>query len=121
MASEDVKTEVAEVEGSTTILTKEAPGDWAGKEGKHIPVLAVEGDKATVTVPHGMAGDHWIQFIWAKNQEGEVIAAVKLTPEDQPTLAFDVPAGTASITAFESCNLHGVWSSDATALAPASL
>ena len=56
-------------------------------------------------VPHGMADDHWIEYIWAKNQDGAVIAIIKLAATDSPTLEFDVPDGTTSITAFEMCNL----------------
>ena len=63
-----------------------------------------------------MAEDHWIEFVWAKDQVGTVIAVVKLSATDSPTLSFDVPASATAITGFESCNLHGTWASEPTAL-----
>jgi desulfoferrodoxin (superoxide reductase-like protein) len=59
-----------------------------------------------------MEEDHWIQWVWAKNQDGTIVAVVKLAATDTPELTFDVPEGTTSITGFESCNKHGVWKSD---------
>jgi hypothetical protein len=52
----------------------------------------------------GMDEQHWIDAIWAKNQNGEVIAVTILAFTDVPELSFDVPEGTSSITAFGSCN-----------------
>mmetsp|Transcript_19044 Transcript_19044/g.28786 ORF Transcript_19044/g.28786 Transcript_19044/m.28786 type:complete len:112 (+) Transcript_19044:50-385(+) len=106
------KTEVEAI--STEILTAEAPGKWAGKEGKHIPTVTVADGKVTVSVPHGMADDHWINYIWCKTDD-KIIAITKLTPTDKPELVFDKPE-VKEIVAYESCNLHGVW-----ATAPISL
>ena len=61
----------------------------------------------------GMAEDHWIEYIWAKNEAGDIVAAVKLAFTDKPELSFDLPAGATAITGFESCNKHGNWTSDA--------
>mmetsp|Transcript_1908 Transcript_1908/g.2768 ORF Transcript_1908/g.2768 Transcript_1908/m.2768 type:complete len:115 (-) Transcript_1908:355-699(-) len=110
--AEEWKAAVAEKE-ATGILTAEAPGDWAGKEGKHVPQVTVEQSQCTVSVPHGMADDHWIEYVWAKNQDGAVIAVIKLTATDEPKLSFAVPEGTTSVTGFEACNQHGVWASAA--------
>lgn len=63
-----------------------------------------------------MAGDHWIELVWAKDGAGRVVAAAKLSPSDAPSLTFAAPAGASSLTAFESCNLHGTWASEPTAL-----
>jgi len=62
-----------------------------------------------------MADDHFIEYIWAKDASGAVIAAVKLTAADSPTLSFALPAGCAEVTGFEWCNKHGTWASAATA------
>ena len=35
------------------VLTAASPGAWAGKEGKHVPVITVADGVATVSVPHG--------------------------------------------------------------------
>ena len=95
-----------------SVLSAASPGEWAGKEGTHVPQLEVENGKAKITVPHGMADEHWINYVWAKDGAGKVIASVELKPTDTPTLEFDVPDGVSSITAFESCNLHSVWQSE---------
>lgn len=95
------------------MLTASAPGEFAGKEGKHVPKLELKDGKATITVGHGMEEAHWIQYIWAKNEAGKVLGSVKLAHTDTPTLTLVVPAGTKTITALEACNLHGVWASDA--------
>lgn len=63
-----------------------------------------------------MAEDHFIELIWAKNEAGAVVASVKLGPNDKPELTFPVPEGTTTLTAFEYCNKHGTWSSEAVAL-----
>lgn len=60
-----------------------------------------------MTVPHGMADDHWIEFIWAKNQDGDFIAGAQLTPADKPELSFALPEGTTAVTGLEFCNQHG--------------
>jgi desulfoferrodoxin (superoxide reductase-like protein) len=51
-----------------------------------------------------MAEDHYIEYVWAKNQDGVVEAAVHLKLSATAELDFDVPEGTTSITGFESCN-----------------
>jgi superoxide reductase len=108
---EALKAEILAVEGKG-VHTAAAPGEFAGKEGKHVPKIEVKDSKATVTVGHGMEEAHWIQYIWAKDEGGSMIGAVKLAHTDTPTLTLDVPAGVKSVTAFESCNLHGVWKAD---------
>ena len=113
--------------GAAAVLTAERPGEWKGKEGKHVPAMTaaskggagggspsdkdVSAVAVTVTVPHSMDAEHFIELIWAKDQDGRVVAAKQLAPGDAPSLTFTAPAGTTSVTAFESCNLHGVWAS----------
>mmetsp|Transcript_3041 Transcript_3041/g.7845 ORF Transcript_3041/g.7845 Transcript_3041/m.7845 type:complete len:112 (+) Transcript_3041:50-385(+) len=105
--AESWKSEVSKV---TEFLTAAAPGKWAGKDGKHVPVVTVADDKVTVKVPHGMADDHWIEYIWVK-AGGDIVAIIKLTPTDTPELVFDKPAGVSEIVAYEKCNLHDTWMS----------
>ena len=47
--AEEWKTTVAEKE-AVGILTAAAPGDFAGKEGKHVPTVSVTDGKATLAV-----------------------------------------------------------------------
>ena len=106
---------MAALEAKGPIYTAAAPGEF--NAAKHVPVVEVSADgQCTVTVPHGMAADHWIEYIWAKDASGAVLASVKLSPEDTPSLTFAVPAGAGAITGFEACNMHGVWSSVPTAV-----
>jgi len=77
--------------------------------------IGAEGAQVTVKVPHGMADDHWIEFVWVK-AGGDIIAIIKLTPTDTPVLVFDKPADVSEIVAYESCNLHGVWASSPIAI-----
>mmetsp|Transcript_29100 Transcript_29100/g.65132 ORF Transcript_29100/g.65132 Transcript_29100/m.65132 type:complete len:542 (+) Transcript_29100:41-1666(+) len=121
-AEEDWKAAVGELEAAAggPVLTAEAPGEWAGKEAKHVPSVSVSENKkeCTVTMGHGMDADHFIQYIWAKNQAGEVIAGIKLSPGEgtKAELKFSIPEGTTTVSAYEACNLHGVWSSSAISL-----
>ena len=88
------------------VLSMAQPAAWAGKEGKHVPVVAQGGGRVTVVVPHDMAADHFIEFVWARcDATGKILKVVKLAPTDKPEITFEVPAGVVSITAFESCNL----------------
>lgn len=91
------------------ILTEEEPGKWAGKQGGHVPKASKEGDKLVVKVEHGMAAEHWIQFIWCRSKAGKLLGAVKLKHTDKPELELKLPAGVDAVICYESCNLHGVW------------
>ena len=110
--AQSVQMNVAALPEVDTVLSAAAPGEWEGKEGKHVPQLTVEDGKATITVPHGMDDDHFINFIWAKDAEGKVVASAELKASDEPKLEFEVPEGCSVLTAYESCNLHSVWCSE---------
>jgi desulfoferrodoxin-like iron-binding protein len=109
-----VAEEITALEANGPIYTAADPGTF--NAAKHVPVVSAKAEDGacTVSVPHGMAADHFIEYIWAKNAAGEVFASVKLTAEDKPELTFAVPEGVGSFTAFEACNMHGVWTSDPT-------
>jgi desulfoferrodoxin (superoxide reductase-like protein) len=110
-----VAEEAAALEAKGPIYTAAAPGDFSAA--KHVPVVAVAADgTCKVSVPHGMAADHFIQYLWAKDAAGVMVASVKLMPEDKPELTFAVLEGAGSITAFEACSQHGVWASEPTAV-----
>jgi superoxide reductase len=115
-ATEGWQAAAVALEAKGPIYTAASPGD--SSTAKHVPLVAVAADgTCNVSVPHGMAADHFIQYLWAKDSaSGVVVAGVQLMPEDKPELTFAVPAGVGSITAFEACNLHGVWASEPTTL-----
>mmetsp|Transcript_5910 Transcript_5910/g.7669 ORF Transcript_5910/g.7669 Transcript_5910/m.7669 type:complete len:125 (-) Transcript_5910:175-549(-) len=94
-------------------LTTAEPGKWAGKEGKHVPSLAVEDGKVNIACEkHPMEEAHWVNYLWAKNQDGELIAIQAFVFTDKPVFTFDVPEGVTSITAYGACNLHDAWATD---------
>ena len=108
-----LKSEIEALEAKG-ILTASAPGPFAGKEGKHVPLCEVKDGKATVTVNgHGMEEAHWMDYIYAKDADsGALIGAVKLAYTDPTHATFPVPAGTKNVAGYNSCNLHGTWKSE---------
>merc|ERR1712190_714140 len=96
---------------------------------KHRPYLRISGTQATVVVGLGAvpghAGQpihpmvtstnasvvHWIDFIYAKDQNGAVVAMRDLgASEAAPaTLVFDIPVGTTQLVPYEHCNKHGLF------------
>ena len=72
---------------------------------KHVPVI--EEKKVKVgSVEHPMTGEHYIEWIEATSEEGE-IAKVFLKPGEKP----EVKLSFNPISARAYCNLHGLWKS----------
>uniref|UniRef100_A0A7R9YEN7 Desulfoferrodoxin ferrous iron-binding domain-containing protein n=1 Tax=Pinguiococcus pyrenoidosus TaxID=172671 RepID=A0A7R9YEN7_9STRA len=122
MADSEVLAAIAAMEADNEVLTAEAPGPWAGKEGKHVPLLSLADGKASVVVPHGMDDSHFIQYIYIKNPDGDVVAAVEYKVGEmdgvaQGTLEVDTPEGAADLTPYAYCNEHGLWKGDSVAVA----
>ena len=85
-----------------------------GAPEKHIPVVEVNGDEVTVTIPHVMDPDkpHYIQYVWLTNTENGKILLSKgflATDESPPTLTANVPSNIDEVTPMCFCNLHGLW------------
>jgi desulfoferrodoxin (superoxide reductase-like protein) len=94
----------------TGVLTPEAPGQWAGKEGSHTPVATVSGQSITVITKHEMTTEHWIHAIYLRDQDGKVVGMVALKPTDAEAKGtFSVPTGTTTVTPYSFCNKHGLW------------
>lgn len=66
--------------------------------------MSVKLGKAKVSVPHPMSDVHFIKYIWAKNQDNKIIAAVKLKSNEVADLEFFIPKGTTAISGYEACN-----------------
>lgn len=82
----------------------------AAKE-KHVPVLSLNGNILTVTVgsvPHPMTAPHYIVFIAVDN--GGVETIVPLDFSKGAAVATVTVDPKKPITAYEYCNLHGLWS-----------
>lgn len=89
--------------GELVANSVEAPGE------KHIPVITRKGDTVTVTVasvPHPMMEEHYIQ--WIALEQGGRMQRIQLNPGEAPEAVFPV-WGDSPVTAYEYCNLHGLW------------
>jgi superoxide reductase len=83
----------------------------AGPE-KHVPVVEVSGDRVEVTVGsvlHPMVEKHYIQWIYLLTEKGGQRKA--LNPGEEPKATFSL-VDDKPISAFEYCNLHGLWKTD---------
>ena len=93
---------------------------------KHTPYLEVVNGTATVTVGNGdveggvyhpmvASGDpsqvHWVNHIYVMDQNDKIIALKAMDPTDgvPAQFSFTVPEGVTQLTAYEFCNLHGLW------------
>lgn len=77
---------------------------------KHVPVVEIEGNKVTVkigSVTHPMTEEHYIQWIYLETKEG--VQAKCLQPGEEPKAVFVLNEGNEVVSAYEYCNLHGLW------------
>ncbi len=78
---------------------------------KHIPVVAVDGDKVTVrvgSVEHPMTDAHLIEWIYLETEKGA--QKKKLTSADKPYAEF-ILVNDKPKAVYAYCNLHGLWKS----------
>jgi len=75
--------------------------------------ISVRGGGGSTTSLHPQAhGSHWIEFVYAKDQDGNVVCSHRFSEDETaPTHACTEPLGTSvtSVTSYEYCNLHGLW------------
>lgn len=91
-------------------MTELVPGSTDAAQEKHVPVIAQEGTKVTVTVgsvAHPMAEEHYIEWIILETTNGSQKRDLK--PGAQPTAEFALTEGEEAVAAYEHCNLHGLW------------
>ena len=75
---------------------------------KHIPIISKNGSEITVSVSeitHPMEEKHYIPLIAAHNEDTVVFKCQK--PGQESSLLKTTLDG--SVTAYEWCNLHGLW------------
>lgn len=92
-------------------LAELVPNTSEGAGEKHLPVITVSGDTVTVevgSVEHPMTEDHYIQWIYLETKCGGQIKY--LTPSDSPKAEFTL-INDEVISAYEYCNIHGLWQS----------
>lgn len=90
------------------------PGISDGASEKHVPVITVDGPKVTVAVgavEHPSTPQHYIQWITLETKKGA--QRVDLAPGDVPTAEFMLTEGDEVIAAYEYCNLHELWMTNA--------
>jgi superoxide reductase len=83
-----------------------------GAKEKHVPVVKVTGDTVEVTIGsvlHPMIPEHFIQWIYLQTKKGG--QRKRLSPGEEPKAVF-VLKDDEPVTAFEYCNLHGLWKAD---------
>jgi superoxide reductase len=81
---------------------------------KHVPVIERSGDQVTVkigSVPHPMLDEHYIQ--WVEIIQGDTVRRVAFKPGDAPEATFASVDPDEAVTAYEYCNLHGLWAAKA--------
>ena len=90
---------------------------------KHEPYLEIAADRTmTISVRGGGGsttalhpqthGKHWIEFVYVKDQDGKVVCkhqfdAAETSPVHKCPDAL--PASVTTVTSYEYCNLHGLW------------
>lgn len=89
------------------------PGSVDAAAEKHVPAIAVEGDKVVVTVgevEHPMAPEHYIEWIALQTEQGA--QRKLLNPGDKPEAVFALAGGDKLVAALAYCNLHGLWKAE---------
>lgn len=81
---------------------------------KHVPIITKDGNIITVdvgSVPHPMVKEHYIMWIYLQTKKGG--QRKNLIPGEKPMATFALTEDDEVITAFEYCNIHGLWKADA--------
>lgn len=81
---------------------------------KHVPVIEIEANKVTVkigSVTHPMVQEHFIQWIYLITKQGAQRKC--LSPGEEPVAVFALAEGDEVVSAYEYCNLHGLWKKEA--------
>ena len=89
------------------------PGTSDGAAEKHVPVYEAKDGRVFVKVgsaEHPMTEAHYIEWIMLETKEGRQRKTLK--PGDKPVASFALTDGDAVISAYEYCNLHGLWKSN---------
>lgn len=77
---------------------------------KHIPVITINANKIIVEVgqiPHPMLDEHYIEWIALETTKGAYFKY--LHPKDEPKAEFYIASDEEVISAYEHCNIHGLW------------
>ena len=81
---------------------------------KHVPVIEVQGNTVTVkvgSVPHPMLEEHHIVWIYLLTEQGGQRKCPVVG--GKPEVTFALTEGDKVVSAYEYCNIHGLWKADA--------
>lgn len=81
-----------------------------GAQEKHVPVVEISGNIVTVSigsVPHPMLEEHHIEWVYLETSQGGQRKELKVGAE--PKVTFALTEDEKPLSAFEYCNLHGLW------------
>ncbi|NLW03403.1 MAG: desulfoferrodoxin FeS4 iron-binding domain-containing protein [Clostridiaceae bacterium] len=91
-------------------MTQLVPNTVDASKEKHVPHVTREDGKIKVAVGstlHPMVPEHYI--MWIAIVSGDRLEFRYLKPGEEPIAVFD---GVETGTAYEYCNLHGLWKAD---------
>ena len=80
---------------------------------KHVPVVEIKSNTVTVkvgSVEHPSLPAHYIEFIALETDKGMQMKWGK--PNVTPTAVFQINGDETVLTAYEYCNLHGLWKAE---------
>ncbi len=90
------------------------PNTVDASQEKHVPVIKVDNNKVIVEVgsaPHPMIEQHYIMWVYILTEKGGQRKILK--PNEEPRAEFLLTEDDKVISAYEYCNLHGLWKADA--------
>ena len=95
-------------------MTRLVPGTVEASVEKHLPVVTVGADGASVSVnvgsvTHPMTPEHSITWVYLQTDKGGQMKA--LTPDGTPAVEFALKEEK-PIAVYAYCNLHGLWKTD---------
>jgi len=110
--------------GGKGLYTAKDPKDQPGKEGSHVPKVALTGTKVALTTTHPTEAPsdkkpqgHHITHHYLRDTKSGLIFAWKtfdLKPGETAASEFTLPDGVTSFTAYQVCNLHWAWAAEPT-------
>ena len=107
-----VKKAVCTVHCCGEAMEKIVPGTTDAAAEKHVPVVEVNGNIATVkvgSVAHPMLEEHYIEWIVLQTETGN--HRKQLKPGSEPKADFALLDGDKVVGAYAYCNLHSLWKS----------